>query len=200
MNEQEFYEKIEEWISNPDLSSWNHVTLFAYFCYKYEKVHNIRFRPVRSKRGPSSTKETRDFNRLFYAFAPDNYKELDSESKKPIREKVNRKILDYINWMFDYKFRHKTDAINGTHLFMSPAIQNEFERMYQKHLRKKAAQERFNVLLQWCKANHPSLLESHQMDKSSDLMIIEKYCEAYNLDESTPEASLISKAKELGIL
>ena len=51
MTQDEFYEKIPEWVSKPK-DTWNHITLMAYFCHKYEKVHGVRFRLVKWQTDP----------------------------------------------------------------------------------------------------------------------------------------------------
>lgn len=92
MTEEEFFLKIPEWIK-ADKKDWNIITLVAYFCNKYEQKNGIRYKLVRSKLGPTSTKETRDFSKLFSLFAPENYKDLPSSEKLPIREEVNKKFI-----------------------------------------------------------------------------------------------------------
>ena len=103
MNQQEFYEKIPDWISK-DKDSWNHITLMAYFCYKYREKHGVNFRLVRWKGDPGKGKESRDFAKLIKALAPEDYDSLPACNKQAIKKDVILKIYNYINWMFDYKF------------------------------------------------------------------------------------------------
>ena len=133
MNQDEFYEKIPEWISQ-EKARWNHITLMAYFCHKYEKVNGVKFRLVRWKEDPGKGKESRDFSKLFDTFARLDYKELSKEEKEAEKLKVITRIYNYINWMFDYKFRSGDKSVTGTQLFLMPSMINEFDRMYSKFL------------------------------------------------------------------
>jgi hypothetical protein len=199
MSEEEFYNSIEVWISS-DVKTWNHITLLAYFCHKYEKKNGVKFRLVRSKKGPISSKESRDIAKLFETLAPENYKDLPTEKKSVIRQEINYKILNYINWMFDYKFKNSDNSINGTHWFLMPSMINEFERMYSKHLKKRGEQDKFVTLLDWCAKNMNDIFESHQLEKSSDLRMIKRYADLHSLSDDTPEVKLINKAVSMGLL
>ena len=146
MNQEEFYQKIPDWISKPK-STWNHITLMAYFCHKYQSVNGVRFRLVRWNRDPGKGKESRDFSRLFKTLAPEDYPSLSKEEKAIKKEEVVVKIYNYINWMFDYKFRRGEKSVTGTQLFLMPAMINEFERMYSDFLRKKQSDKGIIELL-----------------------------------------------------
>ena len=135
MTEEEFYQKIPTWIG-AERSGWNHITLFAYFCHKYQQKTGIRFKMVRSKAGPTSTKETRDFSKIVRNFCSDNWDDLPEDSKSNEKIFAINKAYNYINWMFDYKCRGNP-AVSGTQVFFAPANVNEFERMFAKHLRLK---------------------------------------------------------------
>tara|TARA_Y100001970_G_C14187361_1_gene833361 strand:+ start:663 stop:1262 length:600 start_codon:yes stop_codon:yes gene_type:complete len=199
MNQEEFYEKIPEWISK-DQEHWNHITLMAYFCHKYKEKHGVRFRLVRWKGDPGKGKESRDFAKLFKILSPENYSSLRETEKKIIKTKVIKKIFNYINWMFDYKFRRGERSVTGTGLFLLPSMINEFERMYSNHLRLREEVSSIRDLVSWAKDNIPEVFQNHQVEESSDLRMIETYIKTYSLPESSPEAILISKAKELGVL
>ena len=97
MTQDEFYEKIPEWISKPK-ETWNHITLMAYFCHKYQAVHGVRFRLVRWASDPGKGKESRDFAKLFKTFAPENYASLSSDEKRKIREVLNLKIYKQLSY------------------------------------------------------------------------------------------------------
>ena len=112
MTRTEFYQRIDHWISQ-EKSKWNHLTLMAYFYHKYNKRTGVNFMPASWKSNPALTKESRDFSKLFKLFAPDNYKSCSKEVKKEIRHEVNQKIYNYINWMFDYKFRFGIKTVTG---------------------------------------------------------------------------------------
>ncbi len=199
MNQEEFYKKIPEWISKPK-ETWNHITLMAYFCHKYEKTHGVRFRLVRWKGDPGKGKESRDFSKLFKTFAPDAYQDMPKDKKKEVKKELNVKIFNYINWMFDYKFRRGDRSVTGTQIFLIPSMINEFERLYASFLRKKTTSEGVGLLIGWAKENVPSIFDNHQLDDIDDLKMIKKYRDFYNLEETSSESILISKAIEKGVL
>ncbi len=199
MTQDEFYEKIPTWISK-DKSTWNHITLMAYFCHKYESVHNVRFRLVRWNSDPGKGKESRDFAKLFKTLAPENYSELPKDEKLQIKHQLNNKIYNYINWMFDYKFRRGERSVTGTKIFLMPSMINEFERMYSAFLQKNSQKNGMQDLLVWAKKHSYKVFESHQLDDIEDLKMIQAYCAAYSLGEDDHEVVLINKAKEMRLI
>ena len=198
MTQDEFYQNIPDWISK-DKKTWNHITLMAYFCHKYTSKHSVRFRLVRWKGNPGLGKESRDFAKLFDTMAAENYKSLSAEEKAKEKLSVVIKIKNYIDWMFDYKFRSGERSVTGTRLFLEPSMINEFERMYSKMLKQHNDGVAFRRLLDWARVNIPDIFSSHQLEMPSDLSIIRGYIETYDLDEDEPECKLISQAKEIGI-
>jgi hypothetical protein len=199
ISEEDFFNNIEEWIK-ADISSWTHVTLLAYFCHKYEQKNGVRFRLVRGKKGPTLGKEAADFAKLFRTLAPENYKELNKESKDQTRTEINRKIYNYINWMFDYKFRRGTQSVNGTRLFLTPSIIIEFERMYNSFLEKKGSENKFQKLMSWCKKEAAQIFQNHQLEREDDLKMIQKYAEMYSLAPDSLELKVLQKASEIGLI
>jgi hypothetical protein len=199
MTEEEFYTSIPTWIES-DIEKWTHITLMAYFCHKYEQVNKVRFRLVRSRKGPTMGKEARDFAELFRTLAPERYKDFSPQTKKVVREEVNRKIYNYINWMFDYKFRSGNKSVTGTRIFLIPSMINEFERMYSKFLEKHQTQNKLSKLLDWCNKEAKEIFNSHQLERAEDLKMIYRYVEMYDLNSESPEARVLSKAKDLGLL
>jgi hypothetical protein len=199
MNEEEFYNNAEKWLQ-ADKSKWTHVTLLAHFCKKYEEINGIKFRLVRSRKGPTMGKEAADFAKLFRTLAPENYKMLDKEAKKVIRYKTNIKVFNYINWMFDYKFRRGQQSVNGTRLFLIPSLIVEFERMYSDYLSKKSIENNFEKLLSWCKAEAKEIFDTHQLTREDDIKMIKRYAEMYQLDDLSVEKRVLAKACEVGLL
>jgi hypothetical protein len=199
MTQDEFYENIPSWISKYK-NTWNHITLVAYFCHKYTKKHDVRFRLVKWKGNPGLGKESRDFAKLFDTIASEDYKSLPSPGKAEERLRVIIKIKNYIDWMFDYKFRSGERSVTGTRLFLEPSIINEFERMYGKMLCLHAEKIAFNKLVGWARDNIPDIFSSHQLDLPSDLSIISGYVETYCLNDDEPESRLLAKAREIGVL
>jgi hypothetical protein len=199
MNQEEFYQKIPEWI-NQDKSRWNHITLMAYFCHKYELKNGTKFRLVRWKYDPGKGKESRDFSKLIETFLPENYEDFSVEEKKQYKSTVIQKIYNYINWMFDYKFRSGDKSVTGTQLFLMPSMINEFERMYSSFLQKNNSKDKMEVFLSVVKKEYPEILDKHQIDEISDLKILEKYIENYKLSPTSLEAMVILKAKAMEVL
>jgi len=199
MTQDEFYEKIPEWISK-DVKTWNHITLMAYFCHKYEQKNGARFRLVRWKSDPGKGKESRDFAKLFKTLAPEDYADLSSEKKSGVKSDMMRKIYNYINWMFDYKFRRGERSVTGTRIFLLPSMINEFERMYSRVVRENKVNDEFSTLLAWCRDNVPEIFESQQLEGPNDLKMLEKYTSMYSLAENGPEARVVSMAKQMGLI
>lgn len=199
MTQDEFYEKIPEWISKPK-ETWNHITLMAYFCNKYELKNGVRFRLVRWNKDPGKGKESRDFAKLFKTLAPENYSLMDKEAKEKVKHNVNLKIYNYINWMFDYKFRRGDKSVTGTKLFLMPSMINEFERMYSTYLAKKEQTKTISHLIEWAKEKVPDLFDFHELEDFRDLKMLQKYADSYSLDNNSNEVLLLNKAKEIGLL
>jgi|TARA_Y100000287_G_C14233761_1_gene363505 hypothetical protein len=199
MNQQEFYENIPMWISK-DKDSWNHITLMAYFCHKYEQKHGVRFRLVRWKGDPGKGKESRDFAKLFKILAPEDIEGLSAEERFSAKKAVTLKIYNYINWMFDFKFRRGDRSVTGTGLFLMPSMINEFERMYSNHLSQAGSKDKIERLVRWAKTNAPKVLDEHELDSLSDLKMIEKYVKIYSLEDDSQEAILLAKAREMEVL
>lgn len=199
MTQDEFYENIPDWISK-DKSGWNHITLMAYFCHKYEQKNGVRFRLVRWKSDPGKGKESRDFSRLFKTLAPENYSLLSSDEKKIKREELNVKIYNYINWMFDFKFRRGDRSVTGTQIFLLPSMINEFERMYSSYLSKKRQDSTFEGLMSWVRENAPEVFEVHDIEDIGDIKMLQKYADLYSLAEDSLELKVVSKAKQMSLI
>lgn len=199
MNQEEFYEKIPEWIAKPK-DTWNHITLMAYFCHKYEQKNGVRFRLVRWKQDPGKGKESRDFSKLFKTLAPEGYSFLPKEEKKKVKEEITVKIYNYINWMFDFKFRRGEKSVTGTQLFLLPSMINEFERMYSSFLLKKKSENSMESLLAWAKKRIPSIFDHHEIEDVRDIKMLQEYIRSYSLEEDSPESILLKKAKEMNLV
>lgn len=199
MNVLDFYNKIPIWIKEPK-EKWNHITLLAYFCYKYEKKYDVKYIPNKWKNGVGRSKESRDFGTLYKKFM----KNLDgtpiSLDKNITRAFSINKVYNYINWMFDYKFRQNGKVITSPGLFLNNNMLNEFEVMYNKHLNKKNNEDKFGQLISWCKEAIPEVLEFHQLDEPKDLIMIQKYLQVNKIGEDTSESKLIKKAKEFRLI
>lgn len=199
MTQEEFYQKIPDWI-NQDKSRWNHITLMAYFCHKYELKNKTKFRLVRWKNDPGKGKESRDFSKLVTTFLPENYKNLDEKDQIKIKYDVIQKVYNYINWMFDYKFRSGEKSVNGTQLFLMPAMINEFERMYTSFLQKNSKKDKMENFIELLKKEYSEIFDKHQIEEVSDLKILEKYIQNYKIPPNSIESIIIEKAKQMEII
>jgi hypothetical protein len=197
MTEEEFYQKIPTWIG-ADRSTWNHITLFSYFCFKYEKKTGVRFKMVRSKAGPTSTKETRDFAKIIKIFCPDNIESLSEHEKVEKKLFAINKAYNYINWMFDYKFR-SAPAVSGSQVFLIPSMLNEFERMYASHLKAKKSEGGISSLLDWIKASFPEALDRFELGTKDDLAIFVKYAQSKKAPDHVT-TSIFEKIKEMNLI
>lgn len=193
MTEEEFYQKIPEWIG-AEKEKWNHVTLFAYFCFKYEQKTGVRFKMVRSKAGPTSTKETRDFAKLLTGYYPDS----GCADRKDCRLAAMMKCYNYINWMFDFKMRN-APAVSGSKIFHAPALMNEFERMYSSHLKKKKSESGIDALISWIKMEAPSALDRFELNTKDEIAIFAKYVENHRAPDQECRM-ILSKIKEMDLI
>ena len=198
MNQTEFLEKASIWIE-ADRDSWTHITLLAYFCYRYKEKNGVRFRFARWGGHPAKTKESRDFSRLIKAFLPEDFDNLNKDLKKAEKKKAISKSYNYINWIFDYKFRTNDRSVTGTGIFLNHNIMNHFERMWFNHQNKKKKQNKMDNFLQWIKENHPSFLQNYDFEDEKDLSIVLSFIEANSFDENTSEFIVYKKAKLLGL-
>ena len=148
---------------------------------------------VRSRRGPTLTKETRDFSKLFKILAPERYDDLDPLDKKRIKKEINIKIYNYINWMFDYKFRSGEKSVNGTQLFLLPSIINEFERMYSSFLLKKKEALDINGIISWIKDKYPDVLERYEMSDLADLKMFVRSVESTRKSHDSSDYKVYQK-------
>ncbi len=199
MTETEFFANAPKWIQD-DISNWNHFTLLAYFCHKYEKKHGVRFHLVRSAKGVELSKESADFAKLFKMMAPENYAKLDKDERFEIRKQTNIRIKNFINWAFDFKFRSGAKSINGTRFFLAHNIINEFERDYNKYLAKNGKLQKWEMLITWCKQEANDVFQYHQLANMNDLEFLHNYVKQYKLDETYVEGKVIKKAEELGLI
>lgn len=143
---------------------------------------------VRSRSGPTSTKETRDFSKIVSGFCPDNYDSLGESERILARSFALTKTYNYINWMFDYKFR-MSPAVSGTQVFLVPSIMNEFERMYSAHLDGNKNKSKMDIFLAWIKSSVPDALDRFQLESRDDIALFVKYAE--NLTRKDEQVSLI---------
>ncbi len=200
MTKEEFYNVIEEWISKPK-ESWNHITLVAYFYWKYKQKNGVEYTPARWSGNPASSKECRDFTKVFNSFAPDKYSDLPMEEKRIVRIDTYNKVYNYINWMFDYKCRYgdNSKAIT-TQFFLAPYSMNEFQLMYSKAVKAGKSKDKITELISWCQKENPEVLDLHQIEKPDDIKMILKYAERYCLPDNATERILVKKAMQMGII
>lgn len=200
MSEEEFFKNIDSWIQ-ANVSEWNHVTLLAFFCYKYKERNGMEFRFLKNRKGPTLGKEAADFARLFKQFAPVDYQDRHPNEKAKIRAEVNLKIKNYISWIFDYKYRYegKGKAVT-TQFFLAPYSINEFELMYNQAIKKQKSKARIEDLVSWCQKEIPEIFSLHQLETQDDLKLIRHYAEMYKLADDSNERKLIKHAVTIGLI
>jgi hypothetical protein len=199
MTQDEFHENIQSWISKPK-DTWNHITLMAYFCHKYKGKNKVRFRLVRWKGSPGLGKESRDFSKLFKLLVPEGYDDMEPEKKSAIKINVIKKIYNYINWMFDFKFRRGERSVTGTGIFLMPSMINEFERMYATFVKRNEDKDLVATILSWARDSIPEVFDLHQIEGEEDIRMVKRYYEHYNLSDDSAEHRLVEKAEEIGLL
>ena len=199
MEKSEFYNNIDLWISKPK-DTWNHITLMAYFCKKYEEKTGVRFRLSRWSGDPGKSKESRDFSKLVNMFMPDNYSNMAKDDAKVSKIKSIYKVYNYINWMFEYKFRSGEKSVTGTGIFMITSIINEYERVYSSYQSKVSKENVFSRYIEWCRSNISDLFNRHQMDDLDDLSMLYAYYKSNDLSNGSSEALAIHKAKDMGLI
>jgi hypothetical protein len=198
MTQEEFYNNISIWISKPK-SNWNHITLMAYFCHKYREKNGVRFRLVRWKNSPGLGKESRDFSKLIKLFLPEDYDGLGDKEKNTLKKDVILKVFNYINWMFDCKFRSGNKSVTGTGIFLLPSIINEFERMYSEFTNKNLVIDKMTNLIAWCNKNCSGIFELHQLEDINDLKMISSYLER-GKRKLPIESMVIDYAKKVSLI
>jgi hypothetical protein len=197
MTEDELYQKIPSWIA-AEKKDWTIATFLAYFCKKYEDKNGIRFRITKSKNGPLSSKEMRDFSNLFKKFLPEDFEDLRKDQKITAKEKANIKLYNYINWMFDYKFRMPGSSPDGTQIFFSPTYINNFERMYAEAVKKTSKKSSFEMFIQKISVSFPQFLEDNECSTESDLKMINTiWIQKGSSDNDIKKVLEIAKGMEL---
>ena len=198
MTQDEFYKNIPDWISKPK-DQWNHITLMAYFCHKYYAKNNVKFRLVRWKGSPGLGKESRDFSKLLKTLLPEDYDSLGKDEKSTLKKSAILKVYNYINWMFDYKFRSGDKSVTGTGIFLMPSMINEFERMYSAFLSKNLNNDKMADLIRWSSKHCPDIFKLHQLEDIDDLKMIKFYLEKSNKDLAA-ESMVVGYAKKVGLI
>jgi len=191
MDIETFYEKIEGWVSS-DKSSWNHITLIGYFCYKYERKYGVRYKITSWKGNPGKTKESRDISKVCkHLKNPDHGWSEDKASKKDNMLKV----YNYINWVFDYKFRSK--HVNSTGLLVNGTLLNEFEKMYVKKLKEHKSKNKAKSVKEWILENTPDIAGDYQLDTKNNIQIFYKFIETNSIPKDSDEYKLYNYLKKM---
>ena len=199
MTLDELYSKIPTWIEK-DKSGWNHLTLLAYFCYKYKEKNGVRFIFASWKGDLAKTKECKDISKVYKKFLHESYASMKGEVKKKERIRVIYKVYNYINWMFDYKFRSGDRSVTGTKIFQTPSMINEFERQYSAYMNKKKKENNIDSFRSFVSSNYPDIFNSHQFNDSNDIKIFKRYVEGYNLSKDSDHYKVIQKAESVGLI
>ena len=195
MKISEFREVSKEWILKPK-STWNHITILAYFYNKYYNCYGAYFKFANWKGFPAKTKECRDLSKLLKKFYSEDFSYFTKEQQKADKEKAIRKCYNYINWIFDYKFKQRQYYVTGTLIFLKPSLINEFERMYKAFLLKSKKQSNFNNIKKWIQDNYPDFLNNFSFEDEKDLKIICEFLQE-NFKPGDSEYVISKKIKEM---
>ena len=196
MTQDEFLNKANVWVEK-DKKTWTHITLLAYFCLRYREKHGVNFRFARWNGAPAKTKESRDFSKLIKEFLPDDYVSLNKDNKSDAKISAMSKAYNYINWMFDYKFRMKNEGVTGTGIFLNHNILNQFERMWFLHQKKNKDQSNLDEFKLWIKDNHPDFSDNYDFQDHKDLEIVIEFIKSNSFKEGTSECAVLKKFNQL---
>lgn len=199
MTEEEIYSKIDLWIGS-GYEDWNHITIMAYFLRKYEQTYGVRFSLAAYKGNPAKTKECRDFANLIKRFRSENYELKSPEMKNEENKMVNKKIYNFINWVFDKKFSTSENTITGTRIFLNNNLINEFEAKYKRSQEKNKDSKKLESFFKKVVKLFPEVKESYALNSKDDIKIMEQSIKFYDLDNSSAEVKIVRAAKKAGLL
>ena len=186
MTKEEFYEKCFDWVQK-DRSTWNHLTLVAYFVVKYQKKYGIRYKMARWADNPAKTKASRDMSKLVKSF-----QESDPDKDNKF---IISKCYNYINWIFDFKFR-QGNTVNSTGLLLTHTLMNEFEKTFAKKMKEYEQKKNSQSIDSWIKDNCPDIYGDYQLNDKNDIEIFIRFCENSELTPDMSEYKLYKKLKE----
>lgn len=199
MTEEEIYGKIDLWIGS-GYEDWNHITIMAYFLRKYEQTYGVRFSLAAYKGNPAKTKECRDFANLIKRFRSENYELKSPEMKNEENKMVNKKIYNFINWVFDKKFSTSENTITGTRIFLNNNLINEFEAKYKRSQEKNKDSKKLESFFKKVIKLFPEVKESYALNSKDDIKIMEQSIKFYDLDNTSAEVKIVRAAKKAGLL
>ena len=199
MTEQEIYNKIDLWIGS-SYEDWNHITMMAYFLRKYEETYGVRFSLASYKGNPAKTKECRDFSNLIKKFRSCNYDIKSKDEKSKENYSVNKKVYNFINWVFDQKFSKSQNTITGTRIFLNYNLINEFEAKYKRYQEKNKDKKKLDAFFKKALQLFPEIKDSYELNSKDDIKIMEQSISFYDLDNSSPEFKIVKAAKKAGLL
>jgi len=188
MTLEDFYQKCEEWTLK-DKSSWNHVTLMAYFVCKYRKTYGVRYKMTRWKNNPAKSKESLDMSRLMKQFKVFENGWEDSNKNTIL------KCYNYINWIFDRKFKHQS-KVNSTGLLLNHTLINEFEKLFSKKMKEFNNKNIVLSLNKWIAENVSEISDDYEFNDLNDVGIFINYYNANNFGKEDQETMLFAYIKE----
>lgn len=182
---------------------WTTVTLLSYFLVKYKTVNGLDFIFASCKKGPTQSKEIKDAIRIWNMFDRSRYKALTNKEEKLVyKEQLVGILKEYIDWAFDIKFRGKEINVTGLGIFAVAGFMNEF--LQWRKARQTALPRRNQsvpkALLDWAKDNAPDIFKRQQLAVLEDLNALHNYVEAYDLTGISIEATVLNKAREMGVM
>ena len=141
---------------------------------------------------PGKTKESRDISKVCKQLKnPEHGWTEDKASKK---DNI-LKVYNYINWVFDYKFRSK--QVNSTGLLVNGTLLNEFEKMYIKSLKEHRSKKKSKSIDQWILDNTPDIAGDYQLGTKNNIQIFYKFIETNSIPEDSDEYKLYNYLKKM---
>ena len=193
MSIESLYEKAEVWIE-ADKEKWNHMTFLGYFIVKYRSTYGVYYRFSRWKNDPTKTKEFRDFSKLLKEFQCGI-----NMTHGGCKKIANVKLYNYINWIFDKKFRNPK-VVTGSGIFLKSNLINEFEVLYARKLKEHKRNNSISILKDWLSLNAPSILDDYSINDKNDINIFKNFYINSNLPNNCPETVFYNKLREMRLV
>ncbi len=199
---QLFLTKIEEYCTHPS-SKWTAYTLLAYFLVKYKKNNGLEFTFSYGKRGPTKSRELKQATIIWKMFDKGRYKQYNTkEDKEAYKEQLVNILKSYINWAFDVKFHGRQINITGLGIFAVSNFMNEFLqwRKINSNLLPRRSDPISQEFLNWVNDTIPELFKKQQLKVLEDLNALVNYVKAYDEYNTSIEAIVLQKARDIGIM
>jgi len=168
--------KKEYWSSKKDQPS----CVVSYFCYQYQKFYGFPYTMDYTSPVPYKNKDFTMARRILIMFGGDVLQ-----------------IPNYINWVFSKRVKTTKYPVNSLGFLASSKFVNEYKAARARSIKPKRSTNIPKSFLQWCKENHPEVVEYHELESYNDLNVLVALTDAHSAPN---EALVVSEARRLGIL